>query len=111
MVGRVIRKLSPLIYNYPHVAEDVVQPGAFGRLKVALVTDHFTADCLSAECRVRAMMPGNFGEVIGEWKPDLVFVESAFHGAKGSWRYKLAKQPRWLRLGQPKAIYRLIEFA
>lgn len=111
MVGRVIRKLSPLIYNYPHVAEDVVQPGAFGRLKVALVTDHFTADCLSAECRVRAMTPGNFREVIGEWKPDLVFVESAFHGAKGSWRYELAKQPKWLRLGQPKAIYRLIEFA
>jgi spore maturation protein CgeB len=49
--------------------------------------------------------------VIDEWKPDLVFVESAFHGLNGAWRYELAKQPRWLRLSRPKAIYRLVECA
>ena len=111
MVGRVIRKVGALLYDYPTVKEDVVSSGQFGRLKIALVTDHFTADCLSAECRVRAMTPANFREVIDEWKPDLVFVESAFHGIGGTWRYELAKQPKLLRLSQPTAIYRLVEFA
>lgn len=111
MVGRVVRKLGSLFYDYPKVPEDVERPGKFGRLKVALVSDYFTADCLSAECRVRAMTPGNYREVIDEWKPDLVFVESAFHGANGAWRYELAKQPKWLRLSKPTAIYRLVEFA
>jgi len=111
MVGRVIRKLGSFFYDYPTVSEDVGRPGKFGRLKIALVTDYFTTDCLSAECRVRAMSPGNFKEVIDQWKPDLVFVESTFHGTNGAWRYELAKQPKWLRLSKPTAIYRLVEFA
>jgi hypothetical protein len=111
MVGRVIRKLGALVYDYPKIEEDVPRPGPFGRLKIALVADYFTAECLSAECRVRVMTPTDFREVIGKWKPDLVFVESAFHGANGAWRYELAKQPKWLRLSKPTAIYRLVEFA
>jgi hypothetical protein len=111
MLGRTIRKLGRLVYNHPKVQEDVAQSGPFGSLKIALVSDYFTAECLSAECRVRTMTPNNFKEVIGEWKPDLVFVESVFHGVDGAWRYELAKQPKWLRLSQPTAIFRLVEFA
>lgn len=111
MVGRVVRTLGGWFYEHPKIAEDVERPGKFGRLKIAIVADPFTADCLSEECRVRAMTPANFREVIGEWKPDLVFAESAFHGANGAWRYELAKQPKWLRFARPTAIFRLLEFA
>lgn len=111
MVGRLIRKLGSLVYDYPRITEDVEQRGRFGRLKIALVTDYFTADCLTAECRVRAMTPANYRDVIGNWKPDLVFVESAFHGVDGSWRYELAKQPKSLRMTKPTAIFRLVDFA
>ena len=111
MVGRVIRKLGSLVYDYPTVAEDVEQAGRFGYLKIALVTDYFTADCLSAECRVRTMTPANYADVIGNWKPDLVLVESAFHGVDGSWRYELARQSPLMRLSKPTAIFRLVDFA
>lgn len=111
MVGRVIRKLGSLVYKYPKVLEDVERSGKFGGLKIALVSDYFTADCLSAECRVRALTPDNFREVIKEWKPDLVFVESVFHGVNGAWRYELARQSKFLRLSKPKAIFKLIQFA
>ncbi|WP_250502371.1 glycosyltransferase [Caballeronia sp. AZ7_KS35] len=111
MVGRVIRKLGTLVYEYPRVSEDVAQPGPYGRLKIALVSDYFTTDCLSAECRIRVLTPANFKDVIDEWKPDLVFVESAFHGVDGSWRYELAIQPKWMRLTKPTTIHRLVEFA
>ncbi|MGE8636749.1 MAG: glycosyltransferase family 1 protein, partial [Achromobacter piechaudii] len=80
MVGGLVRKLGALLYDYPKVEEDAVREGPFGRLKVALVTDYFTSDCLSAECRVRNVTPRNYREIIDEWKPDLLFVESAFHG-------------------------------
>lgn len=111
MVGRVIRKLGSWVYEHPQVAEDVAQAGRFGNLKIALVTDYFTADCLSAECRVRTMTPANYRDVIGNWKPDLVLVESAFHGVDGSWRYELAKQSAPMRLSKPTAIFRLVDFA
>lgn len=111
MVGRVIRKLGSFYYRHPAVPEDVVRQGRFGRLKIALVADNFTSECLTMECRIKSLTPANFQEVIAGWKPDLVFVESAFHGLGGAWRYELAKQPKLLRLSRPTAIYRLVEFA
>lgn len=85
--------------------------GPFQNLKVALVTDHFTEACLAAECQIRNVTPKNFQEIFLSWKPDILFVESAFHGANGAWRYELAKQPKWMRLTKPKAIYRVVDFA
>ncbi len=111
MVGRVIRRFGALYYRHPLASEDGQGQGPFARLKVAVVADHFTAECLSIECRIRHLTPANFREVLDSWQPDLVFVESAFHGARGSWRYELARQPKLLRLTTPTAIYRLVEHA
>ncbi|WZB74639.1 glycosyltransferase [Achromobacter insuavis] len=111
MIGGLIRRLGSVFYDYPKVDEDAQRDGEFGRLKIALVTDYFTADCLAAECRVRNVTPRNYREVIEGWKPDLLFVESAFHGADGSWRYELAKQPKSMRLSRPKAIFQVVDAA
>lgn len=111
MIGRVIRQFGSWFYTYPKVQEDVLQSGEFGRLKVALITDYFTAECLSAECRIRNVTPANYREIIESWKPDLLLVESVFHGVDGGWRYELAKQPKYLRLSKPTAIFRVVEFA
>lgn len=111
MVARVIRKIGALYYDHPAVPEDIEPEGPFAKLKIALVTDHFTTECLSMECRIRCLTPSNYREVLDSWRPDLVFVESVFHGVQGSWRYELAKQPRWLRLTRPQAIFRLVEHA
>jgi hypothetical protein len=111
MLGTVIRKVSPLLYTYPSAPEDRMGPGRFGRLRIALVADYFTTACLSAECRIRSLTPANYDEVLRHWKPDLLFVESAFHGKNGAWRFQLARQPKWLRLGKPKAIRRLVALA
>lgn len=111
MVGRAIRALGQRVYSYTPVTEDRVGTGPFARLKVALVSDYFTADCLSVECQIKVMTPNNYREVIDAWKPDLVFVESAFHGVDGTWRYELAKQSKWMRARQPRIIYALVERA
>jgi len=111
MLGSVIRKHGALVYKYPKVAEDVAQHGKFGQLKVALVTDHFTTRCLSEECRIRNVTPGNYRDVIRSWQPDLLFVESVFHGAGGCWRYRVAKQPKYLRLSKPWSIFKVVRCA
>lgn len=111
MVGRIIRAFGRLYYDHPTVAKDIVATGPFAKLKIAVVADHFTTECLAMECSIRQVTPANYREVIDSWKPDLLFVESAFHGMQGTWRYELAKQPRWLRLTRPKAIFRVVEHA
>jgi hypothetical protein len=111
MIGRVIRKFGSFYYKHPLFVEGAEVSGPFARLKVALVVDHFTAECLSVECRTRHMTRANYREVLDSWRPDLVFVESAFHGAQGAWRYELAKQSRTMRLRRPKAIFHLVEYA
>lgn len=111
MLGPAIRWLGSKVYSYPDIPQDQPMPGRYGQLKIALVTDAFTASCLSQECRVRCVTPQNYREVLDNWKPDLLFVESVFHGSTGAWRYEVAIQPRWLRLNQPQMIFQVIAHA
>lgn len=111
MIASLIRTLGRVCASYPQAPGHPAPGGAFSRLKVALVADHFTECCLSVECRVKNVTPDNFPDVLGNWRPDLLFVESVFHGHNGCWRYELAEQPRWLRQIRPRAIYRLVEYA
>lgn len=111
MIARVIRKVSSTFYKYPRVLKSPVLTGPFAHLKVAVIVDYFTEECLSAECQIRNVTAENFREVFQSWKPDLLFVESVFHGTRGAWRYELARQPRWMRLTKPKAIYQVVDHA
>ena len=107
MLGALIRTVGHLAYTYPAIPQDTPRSGPFGQLKIALVADSFTSVSLAAECRIRCMTPRNYAAVLRDWRPDLVFVESAFHGAQGEWRYMLAKQPRYINWYRPRAIFDL----
>ena len=111
MLGTVIRALGRLAYTYPDIPQDIPHSGPFGQLKVALVADSFTAVCLAAECRIRCLTPGNYKEVLRNWRPDLLFVESAFHGAQGEWRYLLVRQPRYFNMRGTRVIAELVNYA
>ena len=108
MLGTLIRTLGHFAYTYPAIPQDTPRSGPFGQLRIALVTDTFTAVSLAAECRVRCMTPHNYAAILRDWRPDLVFVESVFHGARGEWRYMLARQPRYINWYRPKAIFDLV---
>lgn len=111
MLGSLIRTFSSTFYKYPKIRAIDPSSKPFKNLKMALVTDHFTEACLSAECQTRNITPCNYREVLDLWQPDLLFVESAFHGFSGSWRYRLAKQPLWIRVTRPKTIFRVVDHA
>jgi len=65
----------------------------FASLKVALIADEPTRICLSHECRVMNLTPWNSLYIFDHWKPDLLLVESAWEGYRGSWRYGIASYP------------------
>lgn len=111
MPARLIRKVSARVYSYADAGDVSNLHGPFRDLKMALVTDQFTTDCLAEECQIRCLTPQNYVSVIRDWQPDFVFVESAFHGAGGAWRYELARQPGWLLWRKPDAIFKLVSFA
>lgn len=111
MIGLIVRKFSSTFYRYPQAPIVTERQGDFARLKVALIADHLTETCLTFECRIKNVTPKNYREVLRTWRPDILLVESAFHGSNGSWRYELAKQPLWLRCTKPKAIFRVLECA
>lgn len=96
MIASIIRSLSALVYQHPYVPQNVQRKGPFGKLKIALLADYFTSISLAEECSIRLLSPKNYREVLCQWRPDLVFVESAFHGVHDEWRYKLAKQPLYM---------------
>lgn len=80
---KFLRNLSKFFSTKPN-------DGPFGSLKVGLVADELTRSCLALECRVRHLSPKNFRRVIDDWRPDLIFVESAWHGHRNAWKYGLA---------------------
>lgn len=65
----------------------------FAKLKVALVADEPTRLGLARECRVAQVTPWHYSHVFRRWKPDLLFVESAWQGLWNSWKYRIAAYP------------------
>jgi len=62
-------------------------------LKVGLVADELTRSCLRHECRVVDLSPSDFVRRLEQDRPDLVFVESAWHGHREAWKYRVAAYP------------------
>lgn len=77
----------------PFGGRHVAPTGAFRKLKVALVSDELTRSCLAHECQVRDLTPLNHRLLLKYWKPDLVLVESAWHGPGNAWKFRIAAYP------------------
>jgi len=67
--------------------------GEFRQLKVALVSDELTRACLANECLVHDLTPLNYKLLLKFWKPDLLFAESAWHGQRNAWKFRVAGYP------------------
>jgi hypothetical protein len=67
--------------------------GEFAKLKLALIADDLTDQCLRHECQVFPVTPLNARMLFATVKPDLLFVESAWDGHCRRWRYKIAAYP------------------
>lgn len=62
-------------------------------LKVALISDELTSSALQVDANILNLNYFNYWWVLRFWKPDFVLVESAWKGARNSWKYKIASYP------------------
>lgn len=62
-------------------------------MKIALISDSLTQEALSVETSFRNITPYNYKFIFHFYKPDFLFVESAWQGYKNRWKYKIASYP------------------
>lgn len=78
-------------YSFPPVEPSSATP-VFPDIKVAMVADEFTARAFAYEWNTIEPTPDNWHSLLEEFKPDFLFVESAWEANNGSWRYHLVGQ-------------------
>lgn len=61
-----------------------------GKLKVAAICDEFTYHCFAPECDLLQLHATHWAEQIEKFKPDLVFIESAWRGFGETWAGKVS---------------------
>lgn len=61
--------------------------------RMALVADDLTGQCLDDTCAIYNLTPLNYRMVLRFWKPDILFVESAWNGYRNAWKFKVAGYP------------------
>ena len=71
-------------------------------LSIALVADELTTACLSVQCKVLKVTPFNYKWVLSFQRPDILFVESAWSGHRGAWKFKIAAYPDRFRASNKK---------
>jgi len=64
-------------------------------LKIALIADELTNSSLKIEINIKYVTPLNYKIIFKFWKPDFLFVESAWQGYKNKWKFKIASYPEY----------------
>lgn len=72
------------------IFSDYLRAKALKELRVACIMDRFTLDSYSPECNLLELTPENWKKEINEFKPELIFIESAWQGKNGLWYRKIA---------------------
>lgn len=79
-------------------------------MKIALIADALTSSALQLEANTRHITPLNHKAILKFWKPDILFVESAWQGYRNRWKYKIAAYPHHLRRNN-KRLTRVVAYA
>ncbi len=111
MIAHLLRNITKHTSSPLNLIEDKKGMGNFGQLKIATITDPMTTLSLAQECRIKILSPHNYKDIIQSWKPDCIFVESAFSGVQGEWQYLLAKQPKYIKQISDNTIKHLLQLA
>lgn len=59
------------------------------KLRIAAIMDSFTRHCYAPEADIIHLHPEHWERQFAEFKPDLIFIESAWEGLDGVWKYKV----------------------
>jgi FkbM family methyltransferase len=80
----------PLLAVAPALPATARSDGGPRPLRVAAVLDDFSAGAFAPEADLLILTPGNWRAEMEESRPDLIFIESAWHGRDGQWTTKIS---------------------
>ena len=93
----VENKISKLeIKRYPtglatrEIASKNTRPAQLAKLRVAAIMDEFTYHSYAPVADVLQLHPETWRTQISDFKPDMVFIESAWNGLEGLWKGKIS---------------------
>lgn len=70
-------------------SQAIERPVSFPDIKVAIIADEFTIESFRFEWNLKLLTKENWREEVESFAPDFLFVESAWEGNNGNWRYQL----------------------
>jgi len=79
-------------------------------MKIALIADKITTFSLDKEANIYPVTPLNYKFVLRFFKPDILFVESAWQGYRNRWKYKIAAYPEYPNRNN-NALERVVTYA
>lgn len=62
------------------------------QIRIATIMDEFTAFCFAPEAETLQLTPTDFKGEIENFKPDFLFIESAWQGKEGLWKLQISQQ-------------------
>jgi glycosyltransferase involved in cell wall biosynthesis len=68
----------------------LTMPNNLRDLKIACVMDEFTQHSFAPECTLLPLDPAQWQAQVEDFRPDLVFIESAWRGLEGKWSQKVS---------------------
>lgn len=82
---KVAQQMPPKIVR----SWDFKQPEG-DKLRVAAIMDEFTCRCYAPECELLELLPDTWQQQMEEFRPDVLFVESAWQGKDEAWKQQLS---------------------
>lgn len=72
--------------------KDIPNSSTKSKLKIACILDDFSMQCFSYECELILVKPDSWKSELTNKKPHFLFVESAWNGNEGHWKYRITNQ-------------------
>ena len=82
--------IKNIISEIPRTFFELEDRKSLKELRVACIMDPFSYDSYKEECNLMQITPDNWEKEINEFKPDMLFVESAWQGKDNLWYRKIA---------------------
>lgn len=92
-VEKPVKKVKAKKISNEHIDKSALQ-SAFSEknIKIAAIMDEFTSLCFEPEADIFHVTPENWQSEILAFKPDVLFIESAWLGKDGLWQTKISHQ-------------------
>lgn len=87
--ARQQQKMIPLIPEASTRSWNFRKP-AGERLRVAAIMDEFTCRCYAPECELLELLPDTWQQQMEDFRPDVLFIESAWQGKDEAWKLKIS---------------------